>query len=199
MVNSACLSGCELGDAAGFCCQVVLVGCARVGGVRECVQAARAYASLSWLSMRVPRRDLLLGRPSLLSLVHFTRRHSVSLPLRFPGNTSPGSQALPPDWAGENPGLFGSSSLPTVTTNQPTDGMNCNTYFYDPLVSFSVLVPWYGMRACMHACVRCFELLFVPSRVSSSPPSLPLLLAGLLCPRRSLCYSLPYTAGPGAP
>lgn len=45
-------------------------------------------------------------------------------------------QALPPDWEGESPALFPSSSLPTVMTNQPTDGMNCNTYFYDPLVSF---------------------------------------------------------------
>lgn len=45
-------------------------------------------------------------------------------------------QALPPEWAGETPPGFPNFNLPTIMTKQPTDGLDYNTYFYDPLVSW---------------------------------------------------------------
>lgn len=59
-----------------------------------------------------------------------TARWFPTCPLCFP-------QALPPEWAGQDmrPGFSPAHSLPVVMTRQPTDGMEYNTYFYDPLVS----------------------------------------------------------------
>ena len=44
---------------------------------------------------------------------------------------------LPPGWGGENPPDLSKETLPAIMTKQPTDGEDYNTYFYDPLVSFS--------------------------------------------------------------
>lgn len=54
-------------------------------------------------------------------------------------------KALPPDWDGRTPpGFSNSGMIPVVMTMQPTDGMPCNTYFYDPMVNVRFSFVWFG-------------------------------------------------------
>ncbi|CAM9353204.1 unnamed protein product, partial [Sphacelaria rigidula] len=92
--------------------------------VKELAYVVKHWAKRRWVNNA--SEGTLSSYGYLLCLVHYlqTRRPPVV----------PNLQALPPDWDGGDtpPGFH--PKLPVVMTKQPTDGLDYNTYFYDPLV-----------------------------------------------------------------